>query len=37
VKAFADGLAVLGYDRDQQGSGTFLLGRWDENWMCPAT
>ncbi len=36
VKAFADGLAVLGYDRDQQGSGTFLLGRWDENWMYPA-
>jgi predicted GNAT superfamily acetyltransferase len=35
VKAFADGLAVLGYERDQRGSGTFLLGRWDEKWMYP--
>src|SRR6202050_2860228 len=33
VKAFADGLSVLGYERDQQGSGKFLLGRWDEKWM----
>ncbi len=33
VKAFADGLAVLGYERDQQGSGRFLLGRWEEKWM----
>jgi predicted GNAT superfamily acetyltransferase len=32
VKAFADGLAVLGYQRDQQGSGKFLLGRWEEKW-----
>ncbi len=31
--AFADGLAVLGYRRDSQGKGTFLLGVWDENWM----
>jgi predicted GNAT superfamily acetyltransferase len=30
VKAFADGLAVLGYERDRQGSGKFLLGRWDD-------
>jgi predicted GNAT superfamily acetyltransferase len=30
VKAFAAGLAVLGYERDEQGSGTFLLGRWEE-------
>ena len=37
VKAFADGLAVLGYERDQLESGMFLLGRWDENWMYPAT
>jgi len=29
-KAFAAGLAVLGYERDAQGNGTFLLGRWDE-------
>jgi predicted GNAT superfamily acetyltransferase len=35
VKAFAEGLAVLGYERDQQGSGTFLLGRWAEKWMYP--
>jgi len=31
-EAFAKGLAVLGYERDQQGNGTFLLGRWDEKW-----
>jgi predicted GNAT superfamily acetyltransferase len=37
VKAFANGLAVLGYERDQQGSGNFLLGRWEEKWMYPAT
>ncbi len=28
--AFALGFAVLGYERDQQDNGTFLLGRWDE-------
>jgi len=32
VKAFADGLAVLGYERDQQGNGKFLLGHWGETW-----
>lgn len=32
LKAFADGLAVLGYQRDDQGNGRFLLGRWDEPW-----
>jgi predicted GNAT superfamily acetyltransferase len=37
VKAFVDGLAVLGYERDRQGSGNFLLGRWDEKWRYPAT
>lgn len=37
VKAFADGLAVLGYERDQLGSGNFLLGRWEEKWAYPAT
>jgi len=37
VKAFGDGLAVLGYEREQQGSGKFLLGRWEEKWMYPAT
>ena len=36
VKAFADGLTVLGYERDEQGSGNFLLGRWEEKWMYPA-
>jgi len=32
LKAFADGLAVLGYERDASGNGQFLLGRWEENW-----
>jgi predicted GNAT superfamily acetyltransferase len=32
LKAFENGLVVLGYERDQQGDGTFLLGRWDEPW-----
>lgn len=36
VKAFADGLAVVGYERDQQGSGKFLLGRWEDKWAYPA-
>jgi predicted GNAT superfamily acetyltransferase len=31
AKAFADGLAVLGYERSEQGNGHFLLGRWQEN------
>ena len=30
IKAFADGLSVLNYNRDAEGNGTFLLGRWDE-------
>ena len=30
LEAFSDGLAVLGYERDQQGSGRFLLGWWEE-------
>ncbi len=34
LAAFADGLAVLGYERDPQGNGRFLLGAWDENWSC---
>jgi predicted GNAT superfamily acetyltransferase len=37
IKAFADGLAVLGYERDLRGSGEFLLGRWEEKWIYPAT
>ena len=28
--AFASGLSVLGYKRDEQGNGTFELARWDE-------
>jgi predicted GNAT superfamily acetyltransferase len=32
LKAFGRGLAVLGYERDPEGNGKFLLGRWDENW-----
>jgi predicted GNAT superfamily acetyltransferase len=28
--AFHRGLAVIGYDRDAEGNGIFLLGRWDE-------
>jgi len=34
-KAFAGGLAVLGYERDRQGNGRFLLGRWEEEWGHP--
>ena len=33
LEAFSKGWAVLQYERDQQGNGRFLLGRWDENWM----
>ena len=32
LKAFSRGLACLGYERDDSGNGTFLLGRWDEDW-----
>ncbi len=32
LSAFRDGLAALGYERDAEGNGAFLLGRWDENW-----
>lgn len=32
LDAFPRGLAVLGYERDAQGNGRFLLGRWDEPW-----
>jgi len=30
IRAFADGLSVLGYERDAHGNGRFLLGEWDE-------
>jgi len=32
TKAFADGLSVLGYERDKAGNGRFSLGRWNEPW-----
>lgn len=32
LKAFSEGLTVLGYERDGQGNGKFRLGLWDENW-----
>jgi len=32
LQAFSEGLAVLGYQRDPQGNGRFLFGRWDEPW-----
>ncbi len=30
ARAFSQGLAVLGYDRDEASNGSYLLGRWDE-------
>jgi predicted GNAT superfamily acetyltransferase len=33
LEAFSQGLAVLQYERDQAGSGKFVLGRWEESWM----
>jgi predicted GNAT superfamily acetyltransferase len=32
LRAFNDGLDVLGYERDSEGNGKFLLGNWDETW-----
>jgi predicted GNAT superfamily acetyltransferase len=32
LRAFAEGLTVLGYERDAASNGNFLLGHWDENW-----
>src|SRR5260370_27765822 len=29
-RAFAEGLSVLGYERDEHGNGRFLLGEWDD-------
>jgi predicted GNAT superfamily acetyltransferase len=37
LEAFEGGLAVLGYERDGEGNGTFLLGRWDEEWSLAGT
>ena len=32
LRAFSQGLAVLGYERDSEGNGSYLLGHWDEKW-----
>ena len=32
LESFDRGLACLGYERDAAGNGTFLVGRWNENW-----
>jgi predicted GNAT superfamily acetyltransferase len=32
LQAFDSGLTILGYDRDAEGNGKFLLGKWDEMW-----
>jgi predicted GNAT superfamily acetyltransferase len=32
LSAFNRGFTVLGYERDAEGDGKFLLGTWDENW-----
>jgi hypothetical protein len=32
LQAFDGGLTVLGYERDAQANGKFLLGNWDEQW-----
>ena len=32
LDAFRTGLTALGYERDAEGNGSFLLGHWDENW-----
>lgn len=32
LRAFEEGIAVLGYERNPNGDGKFLLGAWDEKW-----
>ena len=32
LQAFAEGLSCLRYGRDENGSGVFVLGQWDEQW-----
>jgi predicted GNAT superfamily acetyltransferase len=32
LREFAHRLAVLGYERDAEGNGKFVLGKWDEKW-----
>jgi predicted GNAT superfamily acetyltransferase len=36
LTGFARGLSVLGYERDRESNGNFLLGKWDENWLYEA-
>ncbi|MGH9543805.1 MAG: hypothetical protein ACRD23_01175 [Terriglobales bacterium] len=36
LQAFSDGLVVLGYERDPEENGKFLLGRWEEEWRYPS-
>ena len=37
LSAFSQGLVALGYERDAQENGAFLLGRWDEDWSYAST
>ena len=32
LRLFGEGFAVLGYERDSEGNGTFRLGHWGEKW-----
>lgn len=32
LRAFDEGLAVLGYERDPAANGKFIFGQWEENW-----
>jgi predicted GNAT superfamily acetyltransferase len=32
LRGFSHGLSVLGYERDSEGNGKFLLGHWEEKW-----
>jgi predicted GNAT superfamily acetyltransferase len=32
LRAFDNGLSLLGYERDSTGNGKFLLGTWNEQW-----
>ncbi len=32
MAAFSRGVAALGYERDEEGNGKFLLAKWDEAW-----
>ncbi len=32
LRSFDQGLACLGYERDAEGNGSFLVGRWEESW-----